>query len=115
MKIKSFTFNPFQENTYVLYDDTNECIIVDPGCYFPHEEKELQDFLFKKNLSPKKLINTHCHIDHIFGNNFVKNTWGIDLYIHKKELEVLESSYEISKIYGFDEYKKTPNPDFFYR
>ena len=70
MKVKSFTFNPFQENTYVVYDDTKECIIIDPGCYSEKERTELMRFITGEGLKPVKLINTHCHIDHVLGNKF---------------------------------------------
>ena len=71
MNIKSFTFNTFQENTFVVYDKSKECIIIDPGCYSKKEEEELSEFIIEKELTPVKLINTHCHIDHILGNQFV--------------------------------------------
>ena len=73
LTVKSFTFNPFQENTYVLYDDTKECVIIDPGCYEKGEEQELLDFIKQHDLTVKLLLNTHCHIDHVLGNYFVKN------------------------------------------
>ena len=66
MKIKQFTFNPFQENTYLIWDETKECLIIDPGCY-EKNEKNLKNFILENRLKPIKLINTHCHIDHIFG------------------------------------------------
>jgi hydroxyacylglutathione hydrolase len=64
-KIKKFTFNLYQENTYVLYDDTGECVIVDPGCCNAQEENELRSFIHKQKLKPVFLLNTHCHIDHV--------------------------------------------------
>ena len=70
MKIKRFIFNPFQENTFVLYDKSRECVIIDSGCYEKAEEKELEDFITEKKLKPVALLNTHCHIDHILGNQF---------------------------------------------
>ena len=75
MKIKKFTFNPFQENTYVIYDESKECVIIDPGCYNDEEKKILENYITKNNLNPVKLINTHCHIDHILGNNFVSKNF----------------------------------------
>ena len=63
IKIQSFTFNPFQENTYIAYDETNECIIVDPGCYDENENNVLKNFIGQNNLNPVALINTHCHLD----------------------------------------------------
>ena len=65
IQIQTFTFNDFQENTYVLFDDTKECIIVDPGCYDNYEQETLSKFLTKNKLKPVQLINTHCHIDNV--------------------------------------------------
>ena len=86
MKIKRFVFNPFQENTFVLYDESKECIIIDPGCYEKEEQVKLEKFISKNKLNPVALLNTHCHIDHILGNQFVANKWGIELQMHKKDL-----------------------------
>ena len=113
MKVKSFTFNPFQENTYIIYDKTKECIIVDPGCYTEKEQATLKQFIITENLNPVKLINTHCHIDHILGNKFINDYWGIELHIHKLDLPLLENSSNISKMYGFENYKESPYPNQF--
>ena len=115
MKIKSFTFNPFQENTYIIYNSKKECLIIDPGCYTNEEEKKLYDFIKNNKLNPIKIINTHCHIDHILGNQFVHKTWKIDLHIHINEIEQLNNSENIAKIYGLDEYKPSPKPTHFIR
>ena len=104
MNIKKFTFNIFQENTFIVWDNKNECIIIDPGCYENEEQHILEDFIKNNNLRPVKLINTHCHIDHILGNNFIIRKWGVDLYIHKKEIPIIEMSKETSKIYGLERY-----------
>ena len=63
--VRSFTFNPFEENTYVVYDDTLEAVIIDPGCYEKEEQQELSDFIKSEKLKVKLLLNTHCHIDHV--------------------------------------------------
>jgi hydroxyacylglutathione hydrolase len=77
MIIKTFTFNPFQENTYVLHDETNEAVIIDAGC-FNEGEKRLIKFYFEENkLTLKRLINTHLHIDHQFGNKFIYDAFGV--------------------------------------
>ena len=91
MNIKSFTFNPFQENTYIVFDETKECLIIDPGCYTDAERKELKSFIEEKKLTPVKLINTHCHIDHVLGNKFTSEHWDLELYMHKEDLPVLEN------------------------
>jgi len=90
LHVKEFTFNPVQENTYVLYNDENECCIIDPGCYFKEEKDELRDFIEKMRLKPVLLLNTHCHLDHVFGNKFVHETWDLLLHIHPKEKPVLD-------------------------
>ena len=113
MEIKTFTFNPFQENTYIIYDTTNECIIIDPGCYNSEEKAILKQFITKKKLKPVKLINTHCHIDHILGNKFVSEEWNIDLYMHKEDLSLLEDASNIAEVYGFQDYEPSPLPKYF--
>jgi glyoxylase-like metal-dependent hydrolase (beta-lactamase superfamily II) len=92
IQIKSFVFNPFYENTYVLFDDTRECIIVDPGCYEKHEEEELSGFISTHQLKPVMLVNTHCHIDHVLGNNFVCGKYNLLPVIHKIEVQLLEAA-----------------------
>ena len=108
MNVKCFTFNPFLENTYVLYDETKDCIIIDPGCYNKKEENTLKEFIISEKLNPKKVINTHCHIDHILGNKFVCKSWGLELYMHKSDLDLLKNSENISTMYGFENYKISP-------
>jgi hydroxyacylglutathione hydrolase len=94
LSLKSFTFNPVQENTYVLYNENNECCIIDPGCYFSEEQQQLKAEIEKSGLKPVLLLNTHCHLDHIFGNKFVHETWGLELHIHEKEKPVLDRGPE---------------------
>jgi hydroxyacylglutathione hydrolase len=90
LSVKSFTFNPVQENTYLLYNEEKECCIIDPGCYFPEEEQRLAQAIRSEGLKPVLLLNTHCHFDHIFGNKFVAETWGLVPHLHEKEMPVLE-------------------------
>jgi len=99
--IEKLVFNPFQENTFVLFDETKECIIIDPGVYEEHEKKHLQDYISANGLKPKKQIYTHCHIDHILGNNFIIKTYGLKPEIHKAGLPFLLRGHEQGKIYGF--------------
>lgn len=88
--IQSFTFNPFQENTYVAYDETLECIIVDPGCYDAKDNAVLRKFIEENKLKPVALVNTHCHLDHLFGNKFVSDTYQLEPIMHKADLPLLE-------------------------
>ena len=113
MKIKSFTFNPFQENTYVVYDETKEGIIIDPGCYTEKERTELRRFITSERLKPVKMINTHCHIDHVLGNKFVSELWDLELYMHIEDLPLLENAGNIGKMYGLEDYEGSPSPKHF--
>jgi len=112
IKVKSFTFNPFQENTYLLYDETKSCIIIDPGCYEEHEKLELTQFISEEGLSVDKLINTHCHIDHVLGNQFVKDTYGVELYIHQDDHATLQAVESYASNYGFPQYKSSQADQF---
>ncbi len=90
LAVKSFTFNPVEENTYVLYNEQGQCCIIDPGCYFPGERDRLKTGIEETGLTPVLLLNTHCHLDHVFGNKFVYDTWGLALHLHEKEKPVLD-------------------------
>jgi len=112
MKVNYFTFNAFQENTYILSDETNECVIVDPGCYSNEEQQTLVNFIKDNHLVPKKLINTHGHIDHVLGNNFVADKYNIGLEMHQKDLQTLNATPEYAHLYGFN-IDKSPDPSHF--
>jgi glyoxylase-like metal-dependent hydrolase (beta-lactamase superfamily II) len=85
LTVQSFTFNPVQENTYVLYNEKGDCCIIDPGCYFASEEQALTNFIEQNSLTPILLLNTHCHLDHIFGNRFVHRKYNLLLHLHPEE------------------------------
>lgn len=107
LHIKSFTFNPFQENTYLIYDDQGEAALVDPGCHTANERHELEDFVVANNLKVRHLLNTHCHIDHVLGNAWAKKRFGVPLWIHEKEITVLKSVEVYAPNYGFQGYEST--------
>jgi len=88
IQIKTFVFNPFQENTYLVSDDSKECIILDPGCYFEQEQDEIVDYIDKNKFKPKYVIHTHGHIDHALGTDFIKEKYQIKAVIHKEDMEV---------------------------
>lgn len=99
--LQRFIFNPFQQNTYLLYTDTKECAIVDPGCYTQEERDELVAFIESKGLTPKLLLNTHCHVDHVLGNAFVKRKYNLDTMAHKDDADLLGMAVESGSMYGF--------------
>jgi hydroxyacylglutathione hydrolase len=105
--VKSFTFSPVEENTYVLYNEQKECCIIDPGCYFPEERDRLKTGIEKTGLKPVLLLNTHCHLDHVFGNKFVHDTWGLTLHLHEKEKPVLDFAPKSGEMWQlpFDNYE----------
>jgi hydroxyacylglutathione hydrolase len=106
LQIKSFVFSPIQENTYVLYNEDKECAIIDPGCYFEAEKEELKNFISQLGLLPKFLLNTHCHLDHVFGNKFIAETYGLTLHLHENEKQVLAFAPTAGLMYNmpFDNY-----------
>ena len=110
LQIRSFTFNAFQENTYILFDETKECVIIDPGCYEKDEEYELSQFIEEQDLTVKMLLNTHCHVDHVLGNYFVKEKYKVKLHIHPKDEPVLASVKVYAPVYGMAHYHET-TPD----
>lgn len=100
MHIKSFCFNPFAENTYILYEERGEAWIFDPGCSNPNEERLLQEFIVRNQLKPSRLILTHAHIDHVLGLEYIYKTYGLLAEIHQKEEQVLLSAEQIGRMYG---------------
>ena len=107
LTVKAFSFNPVQENTYILYNEKKQCCIIDPGCYFPEEKDKLKSFIDLNALKPVLLLNTHCHLDHVFGNKFVNDTWGLLLHIHEKEKQMLDLAPASGEMWQlpFDNYK----------
>ncbi|MBA2250900.1 MAG: MBL fold metallo-hydrolase [Chitinophagaceae bacterium] len=90
LTVKVFTFSPIQENTYVLFNEQKACIIIDPGCYDTEEQEALRSFIDKNGLLPKMLLNTHCHLDHVFGNKFIAEAYGLTLNLHEAEKAMLQ-------------------------
>jgi glyoxylase-like metal-dependent hydrolase (beta-lactamase superfamily II) len=105
-KIKFFTFNPIGENTYILYNESKQCIIIDPGCYFEEENEQLKGFITQNELNPTQLLNTHCHLDHVFGNKMISETYHLTLQMHEKEKPVLAYAPTSGLMYNmpFDNY-----------
>jgi hydroxyacylglutathione hydrolase len=106
LQIKSFVFSPIQENTYILFNELNDCAIIDPGCYFDEEKTALQNFIDEKKLIPKLLLNRHCHLDHVFGNKFIAEKYNLKLQLHANEKKMLELAPTSGLMYNipFDNY-----------
>jgi glyoxylase-like metal-dependent hydrolase (beta-lactamase superfamily II) len=98
--VQFFTFSPVTENTYILFNEDGQAIIFDPGCYFQEEKQKLQDYIEAKELEIIQLINTHCHLDHVFGNKWVSEKYGLELFIHPDEERVLAFAPESGKMWG---------------
>lgn len=112
MTIQTFVFNPFQENTIVAFDETREAVLIDPGCYEPEERKDLDDFISTQKLTVKYLLNTHCHIDHVLGNDYVKEKYKVKLLIHAYDEPVLRAVKSYAPNYGFPGYRETLPDEF---
>lgn len=109
--VQQFVFSPIQENTYLLYDNHKNCIIIDPGCYFEEERLALSQFIQSNHLTPKMLLNTHCHLDHIFGNKFVFDKYGLEPHFHPSERVVFDAAPASGLKYNlpFDAYQGAVN------
>jgi hydroxyacylglutathione hydrolase len=112
IQIKSFAFNPYQENTYILHDDTLECVIIDPGMYTGEEQNTFLKYIADNNLKPVLLLNTHCHIDHVLGNKFIYDTYGLFPQFHKGEEVVLNSVVSYAPQMGI-RYEVSPLPQIY--
>lgn len=110
--VKKFVFSPFSENTYVVYDDSDEAVIIDPGCLAQHEKEELKTFIVSNGLKPKALLQTHTHLDHVFGSAYVKRNFDIEMYMHKADLPVLADVETRCKTWGIPGYEPV-QPDQF--
>jgi hydroxyacylglutathione hydrolase len=113
LTIKKFVFSPFSENTYIVWDEeTGEAAVIDPGCVDPFEESEIETFISSKELKIKYLINTHCHIDHIFGCKFIKEKYSAVYYAPEKDMPLIQHADKQAATFGMD-IDTPPDPDKF--
>lgn len=110
LQVRSFTFNPFSENTYLIINEKKECWIVDPGMYDIQETNVLVQFIDKQELKPQAIINTHAHIDHILGIQALVDQYKLTFSIHVKEEPVLQNAMGSAMMFGFP-LKSVPKPD----
>jgi len=102
IKVAFFTFNPLQENTYLLSNEKGDTLIIDPGCYFEAEKTKLENYILQNGLKPVQLLNTHAHTDHIFGNKWIADTYGLEVYMHRAEIEIAESAPALARMFGLE-------------
>jgi len=112
MKVHRFIFSPIDENTYVLIDKSGDCAIVDCGCYDDAENEELASYITENKLHPVLLLNTHCHLDHVFGNKFILENYNLRTLCHEKEEMNLKSSIGHAALFGLS-MEMPPEPERF--
>jgi glyoxylase-like metal-dependent hydrolase (beta-lactamase superfamily II) len=107
IQIAMFTFSPIEENTYLLYNETGQAVLVDPGCYFQEEKEELAAFIESHQLKLEKLLQTHCHLDHVFGLKWAAEQWQLQPHLHANEEKVLQWAPASGKMWNlpFDNYE----------
>ncbi len=101
LQIQSFVFNPFSENTYVVYNEHKNAFIIDPGNFNEHETKTLENFISEKDLNVKKILLTHAHIDHVLGLQWAYNKYNVPVLMHDIEQEILERNPMSARQFGF--------------
>lgn len=108
ISIKKFVFSPFQENTYIVYNQHKNAIVVDPGCYENQEKEALKSFIESEGLTVKKLVNTHCHLDHVFGNRFVCDNYQVLPEYHKLDEPTMKMAPISASMYGIPGFEESP-------
>ncbi len=101
IKVEKFVVNPLGENSYIISDDTGECIFIDPGFYYEEEYEEVKAYIIENRLIPVKITNTHCHFDHIMGVEFIRNEYNIPFCAHQADAFWVEKAIDQGKMFGF--------------
>ncbi|MBT3385729.1 MAG: MBL fold metallo-hydrolase [Prolixibacteraceae bacterium] len=102
IKVEKFEVNPLRENSFVLSDESGECVFVDPGFFYREERREIKEYIADNKLKPIKIINTHCHFDHIMGVEFIRNEYKIPLCAHADDAFWINKASEQGQMFGFD-------------
>lgn len=110
MKIKTFEFNPLGVNTYVLSDETGECVVIDAACYYSDEQELLLNYLLDHDFVVKHLINTHLHFDHLFGVNLLAERFDLPLLHHPDDAFLLEDIATQMGLFGFPSHHANYRP-----
>lgn len=102
LHIQTFCFNPFSENTYVVFNENKKGVIIDPGNWNEKETKILENFIEENEINIQNILLTHAHIDHVLGLQWAHNTYKVAVKMHQEDLELLERNPMSAKNYGFD-------------
>jgi hydroxyacylglutathione hydrolase len=102
---QAFTCNPFQENTYFVWDDDGNGVVIDPGCYTYEERKTMHDFIESKGIKLQYILNTHAHIDHVLGVAYFQQTYKIPFCLHPLDKPLLEDASNRAEVYGFPHFQ----------
>ncbi len=102
IKVEKFVVNPLAENSFVLSDETGESVLIDPGFFYREEKREIKEHIADNNLKPVKIINTHCHFDHIMGVEFIRSEFDIPFCAHSDDSFWVKKATEQGNMYGFD-------------
>jgi glyoxylase-like metal-dependent hydrolase (beta-lactamase superfamily II) len=113
VKVKKFVVNPLQENTFLISDETGECVFVDPGFHFQVEHEEIKQYISDNSLTPVKIANTHCHFDHIMGVEFIRNEFNIPFVAHPDDAFWIEKAIDQGRMFGFEMEPVNPPDSFF--
>jgi glyoxylase-like metal-dependent hydrolase (beta-lactamase superfamily II) len=100
IKVKTFIFNPFQENTYVVSDETGACVVIDPGCSSPRENEDIEQYISLNNLNVEKVLCTHLHVDHVLGNAFFSERYGLNPWAHSGDKELYAQVKGQAEMFG---------------
>ncbi len=114
LKVEKFVVNPLQENSYIISDETGQCIFIDPGFYFEEEYEEVKNYIESGNLTPVYIANTHCHFDHIMGVEFIRNEYRIPFKAHSDDAFWISNAIEQGKLFGFN-MEQVKAPDSFFQ
>ena len=112
IKVQKFVVNPLGENSYIVSDDTRECIFIDPGFHYEEEYQEVKDYIKDNRLIPVKITNTHCHFDHILGVEFVRNEYNIPFCAHADDAFWVERAIDQGGMFGFNIKSVAPIEEF---
>jgi glyoxylase-like metal-dependent hydrolase (beta-lactamase superfamily II) len=109
-KLDRLVFNSFQVNTYIIHDESGECVIIDPSCFSEEENETLVAFISQHNLKPVLHLNTHCHIDHVLGMQFIRDKYMLETYVHREELKALHNAPLMGDLFGW-KVEALPSPE----